>query len=111
MSKLPITEELDFAYLLEIMATMHNVPGFAWLPELFSIVGAEKLITLCKYAGGECITIPTLDQLYSSIEALQYFYDVKIKRSKTVDMVPAEIRDKFEVICNVYSVNNGSKYT
>ena len=111
MSKLPITEELDFAYLLELMATMHNVPGFAWLPELFSIIGVEKLITLCKYAGGECITIPTLDQLYSSIEALQYFYDIKVKGIKTIDMVPLEIKDKFEVICDVYNTNYCQKYT
>ena len=68
---LPITEELDFHYLLELMPPLHNIPEFAWLPELFSIIGYEKLIQLCKYAGGETIAIPTIEELTSSIESLQ----------------------------------------
>ena len=60
---LSITEESDFAYLLELMLPLHNVPEFAWLPELFSIIGYEKLLLLCKYAGGETIAIPTIDQI------------------------------------------------
>ena len=50
-SKLPATEELDFAYLLELMPPLHNIEEFAWLPELFSIIGVEKLVLLCRYAG------------------------------------------------------------
>ena len=50
--KLPITEELDFAYLLSLLPPLKDEPEFAWLPELFSIVGHESLIRLCKYAGG-----------------------------------------------------------
>ena len=44
--KLPITEELDFAYLLELMPPLHDIPEFSWLPELFAIIGqlnARKL--------------------------------------------------------------------
>jgi len=104
MSNLPITEELDFAYLLELMPVMHDVPEFSWLPELFSIIGPEKLITLCKYAGGETITIPTLDQLSSSVEALQYFYDIKIKKTKSLIDLPVSLHDKFESICEMYDV-------
>ena len=43
-SKLPLTEEIDFHYLLGLMPPLHNVPEFAWLPELFSIIGHEKLV-------------------------------------------------------------------
>ena len=39
MNDLDIREELDFAYLLELMPPLHDTPDFCWLPELFSIVG------------------------------------------------------------------------
>lgn len=90
-SDLPETEELDFAYLLELMPALHNVSGFALLPELFSILGHERLILLCKYAGGETITIPTISQLSDSIEALQWFYDVEIKHKYNITEVPARL--------------------
>ena len=61
--QLPVTEELDFHYLLSLMPPLHDIDEFSWLPELFSIIGHEKLILLCKYAGGEVIRIPTIDQL------------------------------------------------
>ena len=102
MSDLPITEELDFEYLLELMPALHNKPGFAWLPELFSIIGVEKLINLCKYAGGEEITIPTVEELLSSVEALQIFYDVHIKKKKTIADVPIELYEKFRVISEAF---------
>ena len=103
MTRLPITEELDFAYLLELMPVLHDQPGFTWLPELFSIVGPENLINLCRYAGGEIITIPTLEDLTSSVEALQCFYDVKIKKTKSVKDVPEELFEKFNIICEEFA--------
>lgn len=102
MNNLPITEELDFAYLLELMPALHNQPGFTWLPELFSIIGPESLINLCRYAGGETIKIPTLEDLTTSVEALQFFYDVKIKKSKTLKDVPSDLLEKFRIICEEY---------
>lgn len=103
MENLPITEELDFAYLLELMPAMHDTPGFAWLPELFSIIGPEKLITLCRYAGGETIQIPTLDDLTTSVEALQFFYDIRIKHTKHLVDLPPVLSEKFQAICKVYN--------
>lgn len=106
MSELPITEELDFAYLLELMPPLHDVPEFAWLPELFSIIGYEKLILLCKYAGGEQIRIPTMDQLVNSIEALQFFYDVVVKHSKSEADVPEDMRMLYKKISEIYDARN-----
>lgn len=106
-SKLPVTEDLDFHYLLGLMPPLHNEPEFAWLPELFSTIGYESLITLCKYAGGETIKIPTLEQLSESIDALQWFYDVKIKQSKSLSEVPQNICNLFMKICEVYDARNG----
>lgn len=104
-NKLPLTEELDFAYLLELMLPLHNVPEFAWLPELFSIIGHDKLVTLCKYAGGESITIPTLDQLKDSIDALQCFYDIRYK-GKTLLEVPKHLIKLVMKISEVYDVRS-----
>lgn len=105
-SKLPLKEELDFAYLLELMPPLYNIPEFAWLPELFAIVGHESLIKLCRYAGGEIIRIPTLDQLVDSIDALQWFYDVRIKHVHSIDEVPARLHTLFHSILEVYDARN-----
>lgn len=107
--KLPVTEELDFAYILELMPPLHNVPEFAWLPELFSIIGHERLIKLCKYAGGERIQIPTLRQLTDSIDALQWFYNVKIKKINDVVEVPINLLSLYSKICNIYDAREHSE--
>lgn len=106
MSKLPTTEELDFAYLLELMPPLHNIPEFSWLPELFSIIGHEKLLLLCKYAGGETIRIPTLDELVTSIDALQWFYDVSIKHTKLESDIPYNLRRYVKKIGDVFDTSN-----
>lgn len=103
---LPITEELDFAYLLELMPPLHNVPEFAWLPELFSIIGHERLLLLCKYAGGETLTIPTVDQLTQSIETLQLWYDIHIKKTKTELDVPMNLKHLYDEMEKVYDARN-----
>lgn len=103
MSKeLNTTEELDFQYLLQLLPPLEDTPEFANLPELFSIVGAKSLIKLCKYAGGETIRIPTLSQLQRDIEALQWYYDTEIKRSKNAWDIPEELRDLVKKIKEAY---------
>ena len=103
MSKeIPTSEELDFQYLLQLLPPLENTPEFANLPELFSIIGAKSLIKLCKYAGGETITIPTLEQLCEDIEALQWYYDVYIKKTKSSSEIPLELRELVSKIKGVY---------
>lgn len=103
---LPLTEELDFHYLLGLMPPLQGEPEFAWLPELFSIIGHESLLKLCKFAGGEIIKIPTLEQLSESIEALQWFYDVEIKKTKKQFEMPQEIYPLYKKIEGLYHVEN-----
>lgn len=106
-NSLPIVEDLDFHYLLGLMPPLHNEPEFACLPELFSIIGYDKLILLCKYAGGETIKVPTLSELSDSIEALQLFYSIDIKHidvdltNKSTDCI-----NKLHKIQEVYDVRN-----
>lgn len=100
--ELSITEELDFQYLLQLLPPLEDTPEFACLPELFSIIGARKLITLCKYAGGETIKIPTIEQLSKDIDALQWYYDVYISKKKSATEVPIELRDLVLKIKSVY---------
>ena len=99
---LSIKEELDFQYLLQLLPPLENEPEFAWLPEVFSIIGARNLITLCKYAGGETIKIPTLDQLSTDIDALQWYYDVYITKKKSVADIPLNLADLVLKIQNIY---------
>ena len=101
-SDIPTSEELDFQYLLQLLPPLEDTPEFANLPELFSIIGAKNLITLCKYAGGETITIPTLEQLCRDIEALQWYYDVYIKRTKLSSDIPIDLKELVAKIREVY---------
>ena len=101
-SKLNRSEELDFHYLLSLMPPLHDVPEFAWLPELFSIIGHESLIKLCKYAGGETIRIPELQQLSDSVEALQCYYDVYIKHSSEESQIPSDLAELVSKIKEVF---------
>ena len=103
---LPITEELDFAYLLGLMRPLYQIDEFAWLPELFAIVGHERLIDLCRYTGGEVIKIPTLDQLSQSIDALQDFYDVYLKKTKELEDIPITNEPLVLKIKEIYDVRN-----
>lgn len=100
------SEELDFHYLLSLMRPLHRVDEFCWLPELFSIIGHERLITLCKYAGGEVIRIPKLSELSDSIDALQYFYDVYIKHVKQQDEIPESLQSLVATIREVYDARS-----
>ena len=101
-NELSSTEELDFQYLLQLLPPLENTPEFANLPELFSIIGAKSLIKLCKYAGGETIRIPTLEQLCRDIEALQWYYDVYIKKSKSSSEIPLELVELVSKIKQTY---------
>lgn len=103
---LPITEDLDFHYLLSLMAPLRKVSEFQWLPELFSIIGHERIITLCKYAGGEIIQIPTLEELTESIEALQVFYDVYIKHILHPSEIPDNLKKLVFKIEEIYNADN-----
>lgn len=105
-SKLPLTEEIDFHYLLGLMPPLHNVKEFAWLPELFSIIGHERLILLCKYAGGETIQIPTVEELSDSIDALQWFYDIQINCCRSEEEIPARLYPMYCRIMEVYNAGN-----
>ena len=101
--KLDITESSDFHCLLELMLPLYNVDEFAWLPELFSIIGHEKLLLLMKYAGGETIKIPTLEQLSDSIQALDWYYRVYITRKKRRKSIPKEYLPLVDKIVEVFN--------
>jgi len=90
LSNISKCEEADFHYLLALLPAITNVPEYSALPELFSIIGHESLITLCKYAGGETIKIPTLEELYDSIIALNWYHNVYISGSNTAADIPEQ---------------------
>lgn len=100
--KLDITESSDFHCLLELMLPLYKLDEFAWLPELFSIIGHEKLLLLIKYAGGETIRIPTLEELSNSIEALDWYYRVYITRKKRRKSIPKELLPLVDKIKEVF---------
>lgn len=106
---LPLTEELDFHYLLTLMPPLTGVSEYAWLPELFSIVGYESLLKLCRYAGGETIRIPTLEELEAAIDSLQWFYDIYIKKIRQIENVPSNLVPYVNKIKEVYDARNSEE--
>lgn len=104
--KLPVTEELDFHYLLELMPALKGIERYHLLPELFSTIGIDSFLLLCKYAGGEVIQIPTVLELKESMEALQWFYDVYISKCKDECGIPPRILDSVSKIREVFDVRN-----
>ena len=107
--KLDITQSSDFHYLLELMLPLYNVEEFAWLPELFSIVGHEKLLLLAKYAGGETIKIPTVEQINEALEALDWFYRVYIIKKKRRKSIPKEYLELVDKIKEVFDASNNKR--
>lgn len=103
MNKLSITEELDFQYLLTLLPPLSHIPEYAWLPELFSIVGHESLLLLSKYAGGEVIRIPTIDELSHALSALQLFYNVYISKKQPASAISKELESTINKILEVYN--------
>ena len=103
---LNITESSDFHCLLELMMPLYQVEEYSWLPELFSIIGHEKLLLLMKYAGGETIKIPTLDELNQSLEALDWYYRVYITRKKRRKSIPEQYLPLVDKIKEVFDASN-----
>lgn len=105
-SKLSITESSDFQYLLELLPVLKCRPEYACLPELFSIIGHDKLIKLCTYAGGETVMIPTLDELSDNLEALDFYYKVYIEKSMDYFKTPVRFRGQIKRIKEVIDARN-----
>ena len=97
-TKLDLTQSSDFQYLLELMLPLSNDPAYAWLPELFSVIGHEKLILLCKFCGGETIRIPKLEELMEALDALDWYYKVHIAHCKYRKSIPERLVPKVEHI-------------
>lgn len=104
---LNITESSDFHCLLELMMPLYNIPEYAWLPELFSVIGYDKLTLLAKYAGGETIKIPTLAELTTALEALDWYYKVYITHHNYQKSIPAEYKPLVDKIKEVFDAADG----
>ena len=101
-NELSLTESSDFHYLLTLMSALTDDPAYVCLPELFSIIGHEKLLLLCKYAGGTEVKIPTIDELEDSIEALRWFYQVYITKHRYKKSIPERLRPLVDKIYQHY---------
>ena len=105
--KLSITESSDFYLLLELMVPLYKEEEYACLPELFSIVGHEKLLTLAKYAGGTTIKIPTVEEIKTALEALDWYYKVYVSKHKYRKSIPQEYA---ELVGKIKEVFDASEY-
>jgi hypothetical protein len=105
-SELDITQTSDFYCLLELMVPLYQIDEYAALPELFSIIGHEKLIRLMNYAGGETIRIPTIDELNHAIEALDWYYNVYVTERAQQQSIPEDCRELVNKIKEALHASN-----
>ncbi len=56
-----------------------------------------------KYAGGETIRIPTLDELNDSIEALDWYYKVYVVKNRYKKSIPQKYRILVDKIKEVFN--------
>lgn len=101
-NRLDITETSDFHCLLELMLPLYQVEEYACLPELFSVIGYDKLLTLSKYAGGSTIKIPTTEELKTALEALDWYYKVYVSKRKYRKSIPDEYVSLVDKIRRVF---------
>lgn len=104
---LSLTDEINLHYLLELMPPLYDVPEFTILPELFSTIGIDSLLDLCRYAGGETIRIPTITELSTAILALDVFYTRDILKQEYGADVSVGVLKLYERIKAVYDSQNG----
>lgn len=104
--KLPLPEQIDFHCLLSLLPALHNIPEYAWLPELYSLIDEDALTKLCSVAGGETIRIPTLAELQHSTDALQWYYDIYIAQRKQLKELPAELSESVKQIYDTFSAGD-----
>lgn len=100
--KLSLTDEINLHYLLELMPPLFDVPEYALLPELFSTIGIDSLLALCKYAGGETVKIPTLSELSDAILALDMFYNIELLHKPYNDTTSDSVVNLYKKIKSVY---------
>ena len=104
--QLSLTETSDFHCLLELMLPLYQVDEYSWLPELFSIVGYEKLLLLAKYAGGSTIKIPTVEEISDAVEALSWYYKVYVIKNKYKKSIPEQYVELVGKIKEVFDASN-----
>lgn len=94
---LPEKEQLDFTMLLQLLPLIEEDGDYKDFAALFSIIGIDKLLLLCKYKGNATIKIPTLQELTAEIDALQWYSDIYISHIKTEEDIPDGNRMKGRV--------------
>lgn len=97
------TDRADFIYLLELMPLLGDTPEYAWLPELLSIIGYDKLLLLCKYCGGEVIRIPHINELIDDIDSLRWYYQIYLAESKSIKDCPNDLKDSVRKLNDILS--------
>lgn len=101
-TSLDLKETSDFACLLELMMPLENEPQYACLPELFAILGHEKLLLLAKYAGGTVVKIPTVEEITYLVESLQWYYNIHVAKTKKLIHAPFKYRPMIHRLEEIY---------
>lgn len=80
-----IQRELDslktndiYSLLLFVLYKLRDIEGYSTLSELAYVLDEENFLNLCEYFGGLTITIPTIDEVEDTIDALLLYQHVDL---------------------------------
>ena len=108
-----------YSLMLFVLFKLKESPEYSTLSQLAYIVDKESLLKLCEYFGGLTISIPTIEELETIMNALLLYQKVDIehkdfdKQLKLFDLKKderAEVLKSYKTICHVlkdYTFNSG----
>lgn len=108
-----------YSLMLFVLFKLKESPEYSTLSQLAYIVDKESLLKLCEYFGGLTISIPTIEELETIMNALLLYQKVDIehkdfdKQLKLFDLKKderAEVLKSYKTICDVlkdYTFNSG----
>lgn len=108
-----------YSLMLFVLFKLKESSEYSTLSQLAYIVDKESLLKLCEYFGGLTISIPTIDELETIMNALLLYQKVDIehkdfdKQLKLFDLKKderAEVLKCYKTVCNVlrdYTFNSG----
>ncbi len=108
-----------YSLMLFVLFKLKESPEYSTLSQLAYIIDKESLLKLCEYFGGLTISIPTIEELETIMNALLLYQKVDIehkdldKQLKLFDLKKderAEVLKSYKIICDVlkdYTFNSG----
>ena len=110
-----LNKEDIYSLMLFVLYKCNETNELSSLSQLAYILDIDNLLKLCKFYGGQTITLPTISELRKLLDALMLYQMIEIERkdinqlSEEYDFQTIKLYKKIKEILNDYSFNSGRK--